>query len=182
MEENQKTYYVWNILFFVGLLLGTFVTNLIFKNQTPFNDLWNMDQYQHITTGDLTEKQYFVFLILRRGKQLGMIFILFLLTNRALGVGIPLFLFSFSTSALLSLETMRMGLLGVGIGIVYLLPHYLCYGFSLCVFSKMGQRISQSRTILLQVGVIIGVWIIGCYLEAYWNPTLVKILTTIVTQ
>lgn len=182
MEENQKTYYVWNILFFVGLLLGTLVTNLMFKNEVPFNNLWSIDQYQNIATGELTQKQYFVFLILRRGKQLGMIFILFLLTNRMLGVGIPLFLFSFSTSALLSLETMRMGFVGIGIGIIYLIPHYVCYGFSISMFSKIGQRTQQNYKRMIQLGFVVGIWVIGCYMEAYWNPILVKIVTTVVEQ
>lgn len=177
MEEKQKTSYVWNILFFVGLLLGAVTTNLIFKKQVPFDNLWNMDQYQNIAIGEFTQKQYFVFLILRRGKQFGMILLLFLLTNRMLGIGVPLFLFAFSTSALLSLETMRMGLLGVFLGVVYLIPHYICYGFGISMIARLGEKAQQSYKQTIPLLVAIGAWLIGCYIEAYWNPFLVKMIT-----
>ena len=178
MEENQKTYYVWNIIFFVGLVLGTLITNLLFKNQSSFDVLWSVDQYQSIAMGELTQKQYFVFLLLRRGKQILGIFLLFLLTNRMIGIGTPIFLFAFSTSALLSLETMRMGLIGILFGILYLMPHYLCYGCGVYLFSKLGQRTHEKYKVLIQFFIILGIWSIGCYLEAYWNPVLIKIVTS----
>lgn len=182
MEQNQKTYYIWNILFVIGLLLGTFLTNIFFKNQAEISNLWSLDQYSVIATGDLPQKQYFVFLLLRRGKQLLAILCLLFLTNRMVGIGVPLFLFAFSTSSLFALETMRMGIAGVFLGILYLIPHYFFYGMGVYGLAILGKAQSKTYKKLIGLASIIGIWLIGCYIEAFWNPELVKMFTVLLTK
>lgn len=177
MEQNEKVYQIWKVIFFTGIILGAFLTNLFFKNQAGISDLWNLDQYRTIAAGELPQKQYFIFLLFRRGKQLLGILLLFFFTNRFIGIGVPLFLFSFSTSALFALETMRIGIVGVLVSIVYLIPHYFVYGGALYGLFQIGEKQKKDYQMLLQLICIIGIWGLGCYIEAYWNPTLVRKIT-----
>lgn len=182
MEQRQKTSYIWNIVFFTGLLFGALITNLFFQNQAGIMNLWSFDPYSMIETGELAKKQYLVFLLLRRGKQLLGILCLLFFTNRMIGVGIPLFLFAFSISSLCALETMRMGIVGAILGMLYLVPHYLCYGMGIYGISRFFSNQKQSyKRIVLLVGLCV-LWGVGCYMEAFLNPELMKWILSLVTK
>lgn len=176
--EEQKLHRVWIILFCTGLLLGTFMTNLFFKNQVPIEELWNLDQYDAIAFGGLEQKQYFIFLLLRRGKQLIGILLLFFFTNRMIAIGVPLFFFAFTMSAFLSLETMRIGFVGLLLSVGYLFPHYICYSFGMYGLAQMGSRSRTSYQIGLGLCFITAFFFGGCYLEAFCNPIVVQAIVT----
>ena len=174
MGQNQKLYQVWKIVFFSGIVLGAVLTNAFFKNQAGILELWSLDQYHALVEGELPQKQYFIFLLFRRGKQLFGILLLLFFTNRMIGISVPIFLFSFSTSALFALETMRMGIVGIFLAIIYLIPQYLLYGVGLYGLFQIGNKNEQNYQMILRLICIIGIWIFGCYIEAYWNPALVQ--------
>lgn len=166
--DRKKEQYIWNIIFFSSLLLGVIVTNILFQDQASTTNLWSFDPHS-ISYSQLPKGEYFVYLLFHRGKQLLGIILLLCLTNIQIGVGIPVFLFLFAISSFLSLETMRMGIKGVFLSLLYLFPHYFCYGGSLYSFWRMRDRESTSyqRIFLFIVG--IGIWFFGCYTEAFWN-------------
>lgn len=166
--DRKKEQYIWKIIFFSSLLLGVIITNILFREQAGTTNLWSFDPHS-ISYSQLPKSEYFVFLLFHRGKQLLGIILLLGLTNIQIGVGIPVFLFLFSISSFLSLETMRMGIQGVFLSILYLFPHYFCYGGSLYSFWKMRDREQNSyqRMALFLFGILI--WFFGCYTEAFWN-------------
>lgn len=182
MDREQKLYRIWAILFLGGLLAGAFLTNIFFQNQAGIEQLWSLDHYDAITAGELEQKQYFIFLLLRRGKQLLCILLLFFFTNRMLGIGIPLFLFSFSASALLSLETMRLGIAGLFLSLSYLVPQYVCYGIGVYNLSRLGSGNKTSYQMIVGLFLTVFLFIMGCYLEAFWNPFFVQAAASIISQ
>lgn len=171
--DRKREQYIWKFIFFSSLLLGVILTNVLFREQADTTNLWSFDPHS-ISYSQLPKEEYFVFLLFHRGKQLVGILILLFLTNIQIGIGIPIFLFLFSISSFLSLETMRIGIQGIFLSMLYLFPHYFCYGGTLYSFWKMGnrERNSYQRIGLFLLG--IGLWLFGCYTEAFWNVDFVS--------
>lgn len=166
--DRKKEQYIWKFIFFSSLLLGVIITNMLFKDQAGTTNLWSFDP-NSISYSQLPKSEYFMFLLFHRGKQLFGILILLFLTNIQIGIGVPVFLFLFCISSFLSLETMRMGIQGVLLSVLYLFPHYFCYGGTLYSFWNMRNRERNyyQRIFLFLFG--IGIWFFGCYTEAFWN-------------
>lgn len=171
--ERKREQFIWKIIFFSSLLLGVVVTNVLFQEQAGTTNLWSFDPYS-ISYNQLPKDEYFIFLLFHRGKQLMGILLLLFLTNVQIGIGIPVFLFLFSMSCFLSLETMRLGIVGVFFSIIYLFPHYFLYGGTLYNFWKMKHTTQNNYQKLVLFSMGIGIWIFGCYIEAFWNVDLVS--------
>lgn len=175
MKHTLKTQYIFIGLFFLGLIVGTFVVNLLFRGTVELNQLWNVDMLDLNGIDVLMKKEYFVYILMKRLKQFLILFILmefikkeFVMSGLSLGFG-------FTVSALISLETMRLGIQGVVLSFVYFFPHYIVYIGIIALFIFQ-IREETKKPMWMRLLIMIGFVLIGCFLESFINPYLLGIM------
>lgn len=175
MKKGYKIQNVFFVVFLVGLVIGTLMVNILFAGKVEIDNLWSIDAFDRSQLSVLATKEYFVYILMKRLKQFLVIFILLQIVNKFLVIGGVVFAFSFNLAALLSLETMRMGIQGIMASCLYFFPHYLLYiGAGLFMIYQAEQK--ESRKIGIQFLGMLAMVLTGCFLEAFINPGCLKIM------
>ncbi len=133
------------ISIFVGIVLGTVFANLLERTQPELLYVFAVDQYVTVRQGGGDWKAFGQYLLQQRGMQgIGMLLIclfcntIFLMIVLGVSGG-------FIWGVILSVETMRMGLQGLFLGIVCFLPHGICYAIAIWLF-LVGKEEVRQRT------------------------------------
>lgn len=161
----------------MGLFAGSLLVNFIFAGNASFDDLWNIDTLKITGIEILATREYFIYILLKRFKQFGILFALLALTDSMIILWILSGGFAVCLGALLSLETMRMGFRGILLSVCYFFPHYICY---LGIMAILMRRISEpdhrkQLSVFAQCSILLLLLLAGCLLEAYMNPIFLKI-------
>lgn len=175
MKRTLKTQYIFIFLFFLGLIVGTFIVNLLFRGTVELNQLWNVDMLDLNGIDVLMKKEYFIYILMKRIKQFLILFILMEFIKKEFVVGGLSLGFGFTVSALISLETMRLGIQGVLLSFVYFCPHYIVYIGIIALF-VFQMKEDTRKPMWMRLLIMIGFVLIGCFLEAFINPFLLNVM------
>lgn len=172
MDEKKMSWIL--ICIFLGIISGTVCANLMQRTQPELLYAFAVDPY--ITAMQTSERKGFAqYLLQQRGLQgIGVLLICLFCNSLFLAV---LFALSggFVWGMILSIETMRLGIQGLFMGIACFLPHGVCYAAAVWLFLFGKEEIRQNtdtsvRSRMLWIMLPIVLTMSGILLEIWISP------------
>ena len=182
------------LLYIIGLIVGTALFNIsVYFSTFHPGDYFDFTEYIK-GIQQIQYHQYLSYILLIRIKQAFLFFVMLFVVTPYVAFCILVFLLSFFASIFLSAMIWTDSYLGIVKGILFFLPHGICYGMAFVIlyrylFQKMPstmyyQYFMKKHTMLLrkngtfmtQIFIILSIllfFFLGCYAEAYINPRII---------
>lgn len=173
LEKREKT--VWLIVFLAGFLAGIALVCMFPDGLVTATGFLDGDFFSRMSYLDLNQNGLFLYCIRQR---LGMAAFLVLLSAAgAAGAGIWIFLgwSGISAGMVLTVLSMRFGIKGLLIFAGCVLPQQLLLIPGYLLLMDWCIRKMERRKLLTPLSVVI----MGCFLESYVNPVLLKVVLKI---
>ncbi len=173
-------------IYFVSLLLGIALTNFAAHKYSGYIQQLNFKVYDLQQLSEISSNEFFLSLLLRRGRQFLILYIGGICLPIFFVFGLYLCFFSFSLASFLCIQTMREGFYGILSSFFYFFPQYICYIVLYFIFYYTIKNKKQSlpfenkiggkyiSKIMIRSMIIIAILLGGCFLEAYINPIILK--------
>lgn len=175
-------------IYFVSLIFGILLTNFVAYRYRTYITQLNFMVYDLDKLSQISSNEFFLSLLLKRGRQFFVLYIAGLFLPTILIFGLYLAFFSFSLSCFLCIQTVQLGFYGILSSFFYFFPQYICYIllFFICYYRIKSKKESlpfrEERKIggkylsklLIRWMVVIAILLGGCFLEAYINPILLQ--------
>lgn len=188
--QNINVIHLFGLIFLIGLILGTLTANLF--RSYYIQDLFQFytNYLENISKIDVDKFSIFQMAVIHNVKEYLVTFILCITI-----LGIPYIIWrslykGFLVGFLLSVATMKYGMMGVTIFLLYIIPHYIFYIPALLITYLKGFEMSKrlyfqdslpyysKRKIILDtlpyMLLVFFFMLIGAFLEAYVNTGLIK--------
>lgn len=176
---KKKRIYHLDMVFFCTFFLGILLANLLqgkSKNRFFMLNEYYLQQFKYTK---INTNQFFFYVVENR---LPIFALLLLLSFTVVGILTHIVFVSYyglSFGFLCVMAITNFGWKGFFYVIGFLFPHYLLYLFCYLLFLKIfyrkkeGQHTEQ-KTMILQIGVVLILFLIGMLLEGYVNPVLLS--------
>lgn len=175
-------------IYFASLIFGILLTNFAAHRYATYINQLNFMVYDLDKLSQISSNEFFLSLLLKRGRQFLVLYIAGLFLPTILVFGLYLAFFSFSLSCFLCIQTVQSGFYGILSSFFYFFPQYICYIllFFICYYRIKGKKESlpfrEERKIggkyiskvFIRWMVVIAILLGGCFLEAYINPMLLQ--------
>lgn len=174
MKEKKKiTEHEW--IFGVCFLLGVILITILSKGKTPENTLFNKSLSLTILEQGWNKKALFLQCLYSRGMIMLLLILLAYTSLRKITFRIITAWMGFSFGMLFKLFFCWCGVSGIGLLMVSVLPqvlfYWMAYGLLYWEMDKRQMRIANSPVGLF---LVIGVVIMGIWVESYVNPFLLR--------
>lgn len=184
---------VLGMLYIAGLITGTLFFNITMKMQIfKLSDFLDFTEYMKMLENiDLSTFCSYVFFV--RFRQLILFFIGLFLFSPYIVFCLLDYITSIFIGILLSVMVLKYGWTGMVGGVCFLFPQYVFYGmifiiiyvylFRNAVIGNFYMAISRGRHVnsqtllkdrIIIILLIIGLFFVGCYIEAYISPAILK--------
>ena len=157
----------WYIL---GFLLGILGANLFFKFNGISESISKFCQYSYIQDETGLQKEYFFYLIFKRGSCLVIPFFVYLTQYKKPITGIILMWTGFSTGIILVVSIIDKGIYGIILCFAALFPHVIFYFMSYYIIMKFVYEYPNIKWTALKTIFVVVFLITGAATETVINP------------
>lgn len=175
-------------IYFASLIFGIILTNFAAHRYETYISQLNFMVYDLDKLSQISSNEFFLSLLLKRGRQFLVLYIAGLFLSTILVFGLYLAFFAFSLSCFLCIQTVQSGFYGILSSFFYFFPQYICYIllFFICYYRIKSKKESlpfrEERKIggkyiskvFIRWMVVIAILLGGCFLEAYINPMILQ--------
>ncbi len=174
-------------VYFISLLFGILLTNFAAHRYSGYIQQLNFKVYDLQKLSEISTNEFFLSLLLRRGRQFFVLYIGGIFLPTILVFGLFLSFFSFSLASFLCIQTMREGFYGILSSFFYFFPQYICYIllFFICYYRIKSKKESLPfleekiggkyiSKIMIRWMIVLAILLGGCFLEAYINPVILQ--------
>ena len=167
--------YRFILFIFAGMIVGTVLFNIFIKLKITDADLLGNDYlaiYDSVRINGITVWKYVL--------KSRMKWLVFLVLAGITKIRIPIYaLFTMAAGAgiLISIMVLKYGLMGIAVFLISIFPQFIFYGIMYVLMLKIfieSTGLVGMRKNLILAGIIIAMFIVGTYMEAFLNPIALK--------
>lgn len=181
-KENERILFLFVIGFILGIVTGNFFIGNG-DNETGVMSSYFLNKFQYL---EIDGSQLFFYVCEERMQDFLILALLGITNIGGIMISLTTMWMGVCLGSFLSICVMRMGIVGLGIGVVSMFPQYMIYVpvyilVFLCIRkmeqSKKSMKNDTKKTILVYCGSMVLcllLMLLGILLESYVNPMLLK--------
>lgn len=174
LGKNQKKNQLLILCLVVGFFVGIVYQNIIAKTEVVMVDLFLKSNLQLYLQTNIVTKSYAWYVVKERFLLFAWILLFSCLKWKRVFVIVLLLFFGFSIGTLVVLAVLQLGISGILLCVVGILPQGIFYGIGGYIFLTYWYHYPNQRWNYAKSVFVIVVLAVGIVMEVYVNPMIVK--------